>query len=417
MNVLKITGGRRLSGSVRVQGAKNGALPLLAASVLTEGISVFRNCPALSDVEATVEILRHVGCRVYREEDALYVDASGPICPEVPDALMRRLRSSVIFLSALLSRCGEVSLALPGGCELGPRPVDLHILALRALGAEVTEAGGHICCRAGKLRGGRIDLPAVSVGATENAVLAAVRAEGSTVITGAAREPEITDLQTYLRAAGAFVSGAGSSVIRVRGVERLRGADHRILPDRIAASTILAAAASAGGSVRLYDADPSCLGPVLQVLGNMGCRVETGGSLVALERKGPLHAPGSVITRPYPGFPTDAQPPLMAAALRAEGTTVMIETIFENRYSHVPELRRMGADIRTAGKTAVIRGVDRLRGAEVSAADLRGGAALVVAALAAEGETVIHGLRYMDRGYEDLARTLRELGAEAVRSG
>jgi len=417
MSVLKITGGRSLSGSVRVQGAKNGALPLLAASVLTEGISVFRNCPALSDVQATVQILRHVGCRVYREGDALWVDASGPIRPEVPDALMRSLRSSVIFLSALLSRCGEVSLALPGGCELGPRPVDLHVLALRALGAEVTEAGGRICCRAAGLRGGRIDLPAVSVGATENAILGAVRAEGSTVITGAAREPEIVDLQAYLRSAGALVSGAGSSVIRVRGVEKLRGADHRILSDRIAAATILAAAASAGGSVRLYDADPACLGPVLQVLRNMGCRLENAGNVVTLSRKEPLRAPGSVITRPYPGFPTDAQPPIMAAALRAEGTTVMIETIFENRFSHVPELLRMGADIRTSGKTAVIRGVERLRGAEVSAADLRGGAALVVAALAAEGETRIHGLRYMDRGYEDLALTLRELGAEAERIG
>ena len=417
MSDLKIVGGSRLSGSVRVQGAKNGALPLLAASVLTEGISVFRNCPALSDVHATVQILRHVGCRVYRDGDALYVDASGPICPEVPDALVRKLRSSVIFLSALLSRCGEVSLALPGGCELGPRPVDLHVLALRAMGAEVTEAGSHVCCRAARLRGGRVDLPAVSVGATENAILAAVRAEGDTVITGAAREPEITDLQTYLRAAGAYVSGAGSGVIRVRGTKQLRGADHRILPDRIAAATYLAAAASAGGSIRLYDAEPAALAPVLQVLRNMGCSVEIAGSVIALERKDPLRSPGTVITRPYPGFPTDAQPPLMGAVLRAEGTTVMIETIFEKRYSHVQELQRMGADVRTEGKTAIIRGVEGLHGAEVSAADLRGGAALTVAALAAEGETVIRGLEYVDRGYEDLARTLRELGTEAERRG
>ena len=415
MSVLKIVGGRRLSGSVRVQGAKNSALPMLAASVMTEGISVLRNCPALSDVETTLEILRHVGCRVYRDGDAVYVDASGPISPEVPDELMRRMRSSVIFLGALLARCGEAALSLPGGCELGPRPVDLHLLALRALGAEITEAAGRLCCRAGRLRGGHIDLPAVSVGATENAMLAACLAEGTTVITGAAREPEIQDLQAFLRAAGALVSGAGSGVIRIRGVEKLRGAEHRIIPDRIAAATWLAACASAGGSVRLYDADPGRCGPILQVLRRMGCSVSTGEGLITLERRGGLVSPGSVVTRPYPGFPTDAQPPLMAAALRARGTTVMIETIFEARYRHVPALRRMGADVRTEGKTAVIRGVERLRGTETAAADLRGGAALAVAALAAEGETVLGGLQHVDRGYEDLAGTLAALGAEVIR--
>ncbi|MBR4691486.1 MAG: UDP-N-acetylglucosamine 1-carboxyvinyltransferase [Oscillospiraceae bacterium] len=415
MSVLKIVGGRRLSGSVRVQGAKNSALPMLAASVMTEGISVLRNCPALSDVETTLEILRHVGCRVYRDGDAVYVDASGPISPEVPDELMRRMRSSVIFLGALLARCGEAALSLPGGCELGPRPVDLHLLALRALGAEITEAAGRLCCRAGRLRGGHIDLPAVSVGATENAMLAACLAEGTTVITGAAREPEIQDLQAFLRAAGALVSGAGSGVIRIRGVEKLRGAEHRIIPDRIAAATWLAACASAGGSVRLYDADPGRCGPILQVLRRMGCSVSTGEGLITLERRGGLVSPRSVVTRPYPGFPTDAQPPLMAAALRARGTTVMIETIFEARYRHVPALRRMGADVRTEGKTAVIRGVERLRGTETAAADLRGGAALAVAALAAEGETVLGGLQHVDRGYEDLAGTLAALGAEVIR--
>ncbi len=413
MSVLKITGGCSLSGSLRVQGAKNSVLPLLAASVLTEGLSVFRNCPRLSDAEATVRILRHVGCRVYGEGDALYVDASGPIRPEVPDALMRQMRSSVIFLGALLSRCGEVSLSLPGGCELGPRPVDLHLLALRSLGAEVIEAGDRICCRAGALKGGRIDLPFASVGATENAMLAAVRAAGSTVISGAAREPEIRDLQDYLRACGALVSGAGSGTIRIVGVEKLRGAEKRILPDRIAAATWLAACASAGGRIRLYDACPAHMLPVLRALERMGCAVKTGENLIVLERTGPLKSPGPIITRPHPGFPTDAQPPLMAAALRARGTTVMIETVFENRFRHVPALRSMGADIRTAGRTAIIRGVEGLHGAEVRASDLRGGAALAVAALGAEGETLLRGMEHVERGYEDMAGALTALGADA----
>ncbi len=413
MSVLKITGGRRLDGSLRVQGAKNSALPLLAASVLTEGLSVFRNCPRLTDVAATVRILRHVGCRVYGEGDALYVDSSGPISPEAPEELMRQMRSSVIFLGALLSRCGEAALSLPGGCELGPRPVDLHLMALRALGAEVTEAGGRLCCRASSLRGGHIALPIPSVGATENAMLAAVRAEGSTVITGAAREPEIRDLQDYLRSCGALVAGAGSSVIRIRGTEKLRGAEKRILPDRIAAATYLAAGASAGGRVRLYDAGPRDMDPVLRALQRMGCELTVGENLIVLERKGRLLSPGPIITRPHPDFPTDAQPPLMAASLRAAGTTVMIENIFESRYRHVPALRSMGADIRTAGKTAVIRGVEKLAGAEMTASDLRGGAALAVAALAAEGVSRIRGMEHVDRGYEDMAGALIALGAEA----
>ena len=414
MSVLKITGGRSLSGSLRVQGAKNSALPLLAASVMTEGLSVFRNCPHLTDVEATVAILRHVGCRVYEDGDALYVDASGPISPEVPDALMRRMRSSVIFLGALLGRCGEAVLSLPGGCELGPRPVDLHLLALRTLGAEVEERGGRLCCRAAGLKGGHVVLPSVSVGATENAVLAAVRASGPTVITGAAREPEIADLQEYLRACGALVTGAGSGVIRVEGVKKLRGAEKRVMPDRIAAATYLAACAAAGGRVRLYDVCPAHMVPVLQALERMGCGVAAGENLIALERRGALRSPGPIITRPYPGFPTDAQPPLMAASLKADGVTVMIETIFESRYRHVPALRSMGADIRAAGKTAVIRGVDALHGTEVLTSDRRGGAALAIAALSAEGETVIRGMEHVERGYEDMAGALSALGAEAV---
>ena len=416
MSVLKITGGRALSGCVRVQGAKNSALPLLAASVLTEGVSVFRNCPRLTDVQTAVQILRHIGCRVYADGDALYVDASGPLLPDIPDELMREMRSSVIFLGALLARCGETALCLPGGCELGPRPVDLHVLALRRLGAEITEIGDRLCCKAARLRGCRIDLPAVSVGATENAMLAAVLAEGTTVISGAAREPEIVELQSYLRDAGALVSGAGSSVIRIRGVGKLHGAEHRIRPDRIVTATWLCACASAGGEVSLYDVEPKSCEPVLLALRRMGCAVNMGESFLQIARRRPLCAPAPIVTRPYPGFPTDAQPPMMAAALTAKGTTVIIETIFSGRYRHIAALREMGADIRAAGKTAVICGVEQLRGAAVTAFDLRGGAALLVAALAAEGETVIEGLRHLDRGYEEPESILRELGADVCRA-
>lgn len=415
MSVLKILGGRTLSGSVRVQGAKNSALPLLAASVLTEGVSVFRNCPRLTDVMTAVKILRHIGCRVYADGDALYVDSSGPLTPDIPDELMREMRSSVIFLGALLARCGEAALCLPGGCELGPRPVDLHVFALRQLGAEIAEIGDKLCCRAARLRGARIDLPAVSVGATENAMLAAALAEGTTVISGAAREPEIAELQSYLRDAGALVSGAGSSVIRIRGVKKLRGAEHRIGPDRIATATWLCACASAGGKISLYDAEPRACEPVLLALRQMGCTLSAGESFLRIERHKPLRAPGPIVTRPYPGFPTDAQPPMMAAALKAEGTAVIIETIFSGRYRHIDALREMGADIRSAGRTAVIRGVERLYGAKVTASDLRGGAALLIAALAAEGETVIGGLRHLDRGYEEAEKVLQELGADVCR--
>lgn len=416
MSVLKITGGRTLSGSVRVQGSKNSALPLLAASVLTEGVSVFRNCPQLTDVQNAVAILRHIGCRVYADGGALYVDSSGPLRPDIPDELMREMRSSVIFLGPLLARCGETALCLPGGCELGPRPVDLHVLALRRLGAEITEIGDRLCCKAARLRGCRIDLPAVSVGATENAMLAAALAEGTTVISGAAREPEIVELQDYLRTAGAYVSGAGSSVIRVRGVKKLHGAEHCVMPDRIVAATWLCACASAGGAVSLYDVEPRHLEPVLLALRKMGCMVNAGEGFLRLERRKPLLSPGAIVTKPYPGFPTDAQPPMMAAALKAAGTTVIIETIFSGRYRHTEALRAMGADIRTAGKTAVIHGTERLTGTEVIASDLRGAAALLVAALAAEGETVIGGLRHLDRGYAEPEKILGELGAEVRRT-
>lgn len=415
MTSISVSGGRPLFGVLRVQGAKNSALPILAAAVLAEGVSVIRNCPRLTDTETAIRILRELGCRAWWEGDILYVDSSGPVRPEIPARLMREMRSSVVFLGPILARCGEARLSAPGGCEIGARPIDLHLRALESLGAEILERDGTLECRVSRLRGCRIELPFPSVGATENAILAACLGAGDTRIGNAAREPEIEDLQSFLNAAGAAVSGAGSGEIHVRGVRALHGAEHRIMPDRIAAATWLSACAAAGGDIRLFDTDWRHYRPVLRTLREMGCELETGKDRVRMRSKGRLKAPGAVVTRPYPGFPTDAQPLIMAASLKAEGATVFRETIFERRFQHIPELERMGADIRIDGSDALVTGVPRLHGAEVCAPDLRGGAALITAALGAEGETRIRGVRHLDRGYTEIESSLAELGAETAR--
>ena len=419
MNAYIIEGGRPLYGTARVHGAKNSVLPILAATVLCQGTSVIHNCPDLSDVRASLAILEHLGCKVARAGDTITVDASVVTGNDVPDRLMREMRSSVIFLGAVLGRMGRASLCAPGGCELGPRPIDLHLAAIRALGAEIREEGGALHCSipGGRLQGCEYALALPSVGATENAMLCACGAEGTTVITNAAREPEIVDLQTFLRAAGADVRGAGSSVVTVRGVGGLHGGEHTVLPDRIVAATLLSAAASAGGEVELLDTDYRQLSTVTAVLAEAGCRVRSGPDRVTLRRDQPLKGVRPIRTAPYPGFPTDAQPPVMAALAKGTGTTVFVENMFESRYRHVDELCRMGADIRVEGRVAVVCGVERLHGAGLRAADLRGGAALVVAALGAEGRSELTGLDHIDRGYQELEATLRSLGADITRTG
>jgi len=414
MSVLRIVGGRSLSGSLRVQGAKNSVLPILAATLLAPGESAIHNCPRLTDVDASLDILRHLGCRVEREGDTVIVDASAPTAWDVPDALMGRMRSSVVFLGPILGRMGRAGFSYPGGCELGPRPIDLHLMAVKALGAVCEEREGHLRC-AGALTGAHIALPFPSVGATENAMLCAVRAQGDTVITGAAREPEIADLQDFLNAMGAQVQGAGGSTIAIRGGRSLHGGEHRVRGDRIVAATYLSAVAAAGGEGELLGVDWRRLSPVTAALREAGCRVESGAEAVTIAAPERLRAIREVRTAPHPGFPTDAQAILMAALCRAEGETRFREEIFESRYRHVPELRRMGADIAVEGRTALVRGVEALRGAAVTAPDLRGGAALAVAALGAEGESVLSGLEHVDRGYADLAGDLCLLGARAVR--
>ena len=416
MSFYEICGGRPLRGELRVQGAKNSALPILAAALLAPGQSVIRNCPDLSDVTAALEILRLLGCRTVREGDAVLIDASQLTGCGIPDRLMREMRSSVIFLGALLARLGRAELSYPGGCELGPRPIDLHLAALRGLGAEITEEQGRLTCTQGQgLAGRELCLSIPSVGATENAMLAAVCAAGTTTITNAAREPEIVDLQGFLRAIGAKVHGAGSSVITVEGGVPLHGGSYAVMGDRIVAATYLAAAASAGGTVEVTGVDYRHLSTVSAVLREAGCDVQSGAESIRLRRDGPLQGVRPVRTAPYPGFPTDAQAPLMAALTRGKGCTVFVENIFESRYRHVDELSRMGADIRVEGRVAVVYGVPRLHGAQVRATDLRGGAALAVAALGAEGRSERTGVHHIDRGYQSLEGDLRRLGAEIRR--
>lgn len=372
MSHIILQGGARLEGTLPVQGAKNSVLPILAASILHPGRTVLQGCPHLSDVEASIRILRHLGCRADWEGGDLVVDASGIDRWDIPDHLMREMRSSVIFLGAILARLGWAEMSYPGGCELGPRPIDLHLAALRQLGAELKEEGGRLLCGARRMTGREIALSLPSVGATENAILAACGAEGETILFNAAREPEIADLQDFLCAMGCKVRGAGSSTVCVMGRQSTHDAVHTVMPDRIAAATYLSAVAAAGGQVELLGIDYRHLSTVTAALHAAGCQVTGGEGRISLRSDGALRSAGTVRTAPYPGFPTDAQAVVMAALLRSQGATVFVENIFENRYRHVDELRRMGADISVADRVAVVTGVPRLFGADVRATDLRG---------------------------------------------
>lgn len=412
MSQIIIQGGARLEGTLAVQGAKNSVLPILAASILHPGRTVLRGCPHLSDVESSIRILRHLGCRADWEGEELVIDAGGLSRWDVPDHLMREMRSSVVFLGSILARMGWAELSHPGGCELGPRPIDLHLAVLRQLGADIREEGGCLRCTAQHLEGREITLSMPSVGATENAILAACGARGETVLLNAAREPEIADLQEFLCGMGCRVKGAGSSTICIQGRQPTRDVCHTIMPDRIVAATYLAAAAAAGGEIELTRVHHSHLSTVAAALHAAGCQITSGAGRIVLRSEGRLRSIGTVRTAPYPGFPTDAQAVLMAALLRSQGATVFVENIFENRYRHVDELCRMGADIRVADRVAVVTGVPALYGAQVRCTDLRGGAALLVAGLAARGETRIGDVFHIQRGYQDPVGDLRALGAD-----
>lgn len=412
MDIWHIRGGNTLEGACFVQGSKNATLPIIAASIISPARSELMNVPQLRDVDAALRILRHLGCTAEQRQNEVFIDSTYLSGSSIPHSLMEEMRSSVIFMGALLARCGEARLSLPGGCQLGKRPIDLHLSALRKMGAQIGEDGPEIYCRAERLRGAEIELPFPSVGATENIMLAACSARGRTVIRGAAREPEISALQDYLAAMGAKISGAGSDTVTIEGFAASGRAVCRIIPDRIVASTIACAAAAVGGNVEMRGVAPEHFSTVLYFLNQAGCDIISNNRAVRVKSTGRLKAPGEISTQPYPGFPTDAQPVLMAALLRAEGKTVITENIFENRYRQVPELRRLGADIITQGRRAEIWGVDCLHGTALNATDLRGGAAMIVAGLSADGETVIFDDGHITRGYERFDVRLRALGAD-----
>ena len=414
MDKLLIEGGARLHGEIAISGAKNAALPILCAALLSAEPVTFTNVPRLNDIDTLLALLGQMGVKVAREGDAVTLDAGGLDNPVAPYEMVKTMRASILVLGPLVARCGEARVSLPGGCAIGARPVDQHIKGLQAMGAEVRVEHGYVHATVPRLKGARLFTDMVTVTGTENLMMAATLAAGETVIENAAREPEVVDLANCLVAMGAQISGAGSDVIRIRGVDRLHGATHRIMPDRIETGTYLCAAAVTGGEVRLTGTSSCYLDAVIDKLMDAGCEIVSERDAIRLKAPARLGAV-SLRTAPYPAFPTDMQAQFMAINCVASGVAMIRETIFENRFMHAVELQRLGADIRIDGNTAVVQGVAKLEGATVMATDLRASASLVVAGLVAEGETTIERIYHLDRGYERLEAKLAALGAKVRR--
>lgn len=415
MDVFKITGQKPLYGEVTLHGAKNSALPVLSAAILVKGTTVIHNCPDLSDVRETLKILESLGAAVSYENGTATVNAENITNSKIDEKIMRQMRSSILFLGSLLARNKEASIYLPGGCDIGTRPIDLHIKALRSLGAVIEENGSSIKCSASRLTGAKIILSFPSVGATENIIIAAAISRGRTTIINPAREPEICDLADFLNHCGAKIYGAGETTIEIEGVDELHPCEHRIIPDRILASTYMSACAITGGNIVIHDVKPTALSPVFPVFNEMGCSLYLKDDYLRINAPERLKSVRIIKTMPYPGFPTDSQSPVAAALSVARGTSVIKENIFENRFRYISELCRFGCDIELNDKLAVISGVKKLHAADVYSTDLRGGASLVVAALNAEGESTVNCLEHIDRGYENLEENLAQLGAEIKR--
>lgn len=416
LSELVINGGKKLSGTVKVNGAKNAVLPLLAATVLINGKTVLHNCPYLSDVDACLKILTELGCKCKYNNHTIEVDTANIKNCKIPENLMREMRSSIVFLGAVLPRCNSAVISMPGGCEIGPRPIDLHLKSLRKMGVEIEEEFGILNCNCPNgIKGTTITLLIPSVGATENIILAGVLAKGNTVIRNAAREPEIENLCDFLVKCGAKISGQGTSTIKIKGVDRLTQCEFSVMPDRIEASTFIACCAVTGGNILLKNIEYEHIKTVVNCFENMGCKFKVNNNCLTVYGPEKLNNFDSISTMAYPGFPTDSGSIIISCASVANGTSVLVENIFENRFKFVDELNRLGANIKIVGKAAIITGADYLTGAGVHATDLRGGAALIVAGLCAKGTTVIKNIYHIDRGYESIENSLNNLGADIIR--
>ena len=409
-----IRGGKKLNGSVKIQGAKNAVLPILSASILTEDNCVIRNCPDLSDVHNTVDIIRFLGHDAVFSDNVITVTHTNPTNNDIPDLMMRKMRSSILFLGAVLNKYKYAKVTLPGGCELGARPIDLHLKAFESLGVTINEHCGYYECIADEIIGNDVYLDFPSVGATENIIILACRCKGITVIHNAAKEPEIIDLQNFLNSAGAKITGAGTDTVYIKGVKKLSGTDYSVMPDRIVTATYLIAGAATGSELTVTDVCTEDLMSVISVLSRCGFKFEFGYDFVKILKSPSVNSVDLIRTMPYPGFPTDVQSVITPLLSIADGTSIISENLFENRFKHISELNRMGADISVMERNAVIRGVKKLYGANVTAKDLRGAAGLIVAGLCADGTTIVDGIEYLDRGYDRFVENLNSLGADII---